>query len=157
MSSRMPRNTLLLGLFLSLPALAPGEEAVDLEMVGRIRDEALHRSRVMETAAELTDVIGPRLTNSPGQRRASAWTRERLESFGLSAARVEPWGTFGRGWSFDRCVVSLVAPETLPLIALPKAWTPGTEGPRRGRALRVKLETEADLEKWKGQVRGAVL
>jgi hypothetical protein len=139
------------------PVRLAATEPVDLDMMTRIRDEGFHRSQVMETAATLTDSIGPRLTGSPAQRRASEWTRKRLQEWGLVDARLEPWGTFGRGWSFDRAVVGVVAPEKAPLLALPRAWTPGTNGPKRGRALRVTLESEADLDKHKGQVRGAVL
>jgi hypothetical protein len=142
---------------LGLPAGLLAAEAVDLDMMTRIRDEGFHRSQVMETAAQLTDVIGPRLTGSPGQRRASEWTRKQLDEWGLEGSRLESWGEFGRGWSYARSTVSLVAPERVPLIALPRAWTPGTKGSQRGRVLRTKLESEADLEKWKGQVRGAVL
>jgi carboxypeptidase Q len=142
---------------LGLPASLLATEPVDLDMMTRIRDEGFNRSQVMETAEQLTDVIGPRLTGSPGQRRASEWTRKRLEEWGLEGPRLEAWGEFGRGWSFTRAAVNLVGPEKVPLIALPKAWTPGTNGPQRGRVLRTKLEAEADLEKWKGQVRGAVL
>ena len=154
---RLAKRTLALAVVLVGPVSLLAGEAVDLDMMTRIRDEGLNRSRVMETAAQLTDVIGARLTGSPAQRQASEWTRKQLEDWGLSGARLEPWGRFGRGWSFDRATVSLVVPEQAPLIALPRAWTPGTGGPKRARAVRAKLESEADLEKWKGQVRGAVL
>lgn len=151
------KRSLALAAVLAGPVSLVAGEALDLDMMTRIRDEGFHRSQVMETAAQLTDVIGPRLTGSPAQRRASEWTRKQLEDWGLSGARLEPWGRFGRGWSFDRATVSLVAPEKVPLIALPRAWTPGTGGPKRARAVQAKLESEPDLEKWKGQVRGAVL
>ena len=39
----------------------------------RIIDEGYNRSQVMQTAQEMTDGIGPRLTNSPAMRRAEAW------------------------------------------------------------------------------------
>ncbi|HEY6548149.1 MAG TPA: peptidase, partial [Vicinamibacteria bacterium] len=149
-----PRATVAL---LLLPALLQAGESVDLEMMTRLRDEGFNRSQVMETAATLTDVIGPRLTGSPAQRRASEWARQKLSEWGLSNARLETWGTFGRGWSFERAVVSLEAPEKAPLLALPKGWTPGTNGQKRGRAVKASLESEADREKWKGQLRGAVL
>ncbi|HET8646861.1 MAG TPA: M20/M25/M40 family metallo-hydrolase, partial [Vicinamibacteria bacterium] len=126
-------------------------------MVTRIREEGMKRSRVMDTAQELTDVIGPRLTGSPSMRRANEWTRARLAEWGLANARVESWGPFGRGWSFERSVVSMVAPDTVPLIALPKAWTPGTGGPVRGKVKRVRIGTKADFERHKGKLAGLVL
>jgi hypothetical protein len=133
------------------------EEPVDLVMMTRIRDEGFTNSKVMETLAQLTDVLGPRLTGSPNMKKANDWTREQLESWGLANAHLEPWGPFGRGWSFDRVAVHLVAPAAAPLIAYPKAWTPGTEGPVRGKVVKVKLEAEADLEKQKGQLAGKIV
>ena len=38
--------------------------------VARIRDEGMNRSEVMATLLALTDLNGPRLTGSPGLRRA---------------------------------------------------------------------------------------
>jgi len=53
--------------------VAAEEEPVDLEMVNKIRYEGFHRSQVMETLEHLTDVIGSRLTGSPGMKAASEW------------------------------------------------------------------------------------
>jgi hypothetical protein len=128
----------------ALPAAAA--EPVDWEMVNRIRHEGLHHSEVMETARQLTDVIGPRLTGSPGLARANQWTRDQLAEWGLANAHLEPWGPFGRGWSFSRTAVHMLAPDAVPLPALPEAWTPGTDGPVRGTAMRLEVEKPEDLE-----------
>jgi hypothetical protein len=138
-------------------AVPNSEEPLDLAMVTRIRVEGLTASRVMDTVGQLTDVIGPRLTGSPNMRRANEWTREQLASWGLANARVESWGAFGRGWSLERATVHMVAPESVPLVALPKAWTPATSGPLRGKALQVKFQSEEDLERNKGRLAGAIL
>src|ERR1700675_2725280 len=53
-------------LFVSLAA--PAEEPVDLAVVHRIKSEAFENSKAMEHLFYLTDVYGPRLTNSPGFR-----------------------------------------------------------------------------------------
>src|SRR5258708_5715569 len=103
------------------------------------------------------DAMGPRLTNSPLARRANEWTRQQLEAWGLVRAHLESWGPFGRGWSLEHCSVHMVSPTAAPLIALPKAWTPGTEGVIRGKALRVKLESEADFEQYRGRLAGRIL
>ena len=52
----------------------------------------------------------------------------------------------------------MVEPQCIPLIAFPKAWSPGTDGPgrRRGRLPR-RLKTEADLDKFKGKLKGAIV
>ena len=133
------------------------EEPVDLEMVGRIRDEGLNRSQVMETAAHLTERIGPRLTNSPQARQAAEWTRSKLAEWGLANAHIETWGPFGRGWSYDRATVRVLSPVSFPLMVVPRAWTPGTDGAVRGRAMRVKIESDADLDALKGKLAGRVL
>jgi len=139
------------------PAVVPAAgERVDLDMIGRIRAEGLERSQVMDILWELTDVIGPRLTGSPAARAANDWTRQRLAGWGLADAHLEPF-PFGRGWSYSHAYVRLVAPREAPLFAIPQAWTPGTRGPVRGPVLRVKVETEKDLEQYKGKLAGKVL
>lgn len=154
----MKKSVLALALAgVAITAVFAAEETVDLDMVSRIRDEGLNRPQVMETAAYLTDRIGPRLTNSPQGRRASEWTRARLAEWGLANAHLESWGPFGRGWSYDHAVVTVVSPVAFPLVAVPKAWTPGTEGAVAGPAMRVKVESEADLEGLKGKLAGRVL
>lgn len=146
----------LLSLF-SFQALSRAQEPVDHDAVTRIRAEGMDRSQVMETLWWLTDRYGPRLTNSPQERRALQWAKERLESFGLVNASLEPWGEFGVGWSFERCVVEMVAPIYMPTIATPKAWTLGLEQPVRGEPLLVEAESVADLDKYKGKLAGRIL
>jgi hypothetical protein len=74
------------------------QEAVDLEVVQHIREEGFERSQIEALARYLTEVIGPRLTGSPGMKKANEWTVEMFEEFGLENSVVEPWGEFGRGW-----------------------------------------------------------
>jgi carboxypeptidase Q len=141
-----------------LGAAAPGRaESVDYEKVTLIREEGFQGSKVMETLAQLTDVLGPRLTGSPAAKKANEWTRDQLAAWGLVNAHLESFGPFGRGWSLERVSVHAIAPFTGPLIALPKAWTPGTEGPVRGKVVKAKLESEADLEKNKGKLAGMIV
>jgi hypothetical protein len=158
MLRRLAVATVLAALVVPLArARSVPSDPVDLVMVTRIREEGLKRSQVMETVQELTDVIGPRLTGSPQMKRANEWTRERLAGWGLANAHVEAWGPFGRGWSYERSSVRMLAPQVVPLIALPKAWTPGTEGPVRGKAKRVRIGTKSDFERHKGKLAGLVL
>jgi carboxypeptidase Q len=135
---------------------APAQEKIDWATLGRIRDEGFRHSQVMETAAQLTDVHGPRLTGSPQYKKAADWARQQLETWGLANAHLESW-PFGRGWSFERCSAQVVSPMPFPLVALPKAWTAGTNGPVRGKVMRVKVDSEADVEALKGKIAGLVL
>ena len=136
--------------------LSAAEEAVDLEMVTRIRDEGFTNSKVMDTVGYLTDVIGPRVTGSPQMREANDWTRQRLESWGLANAHLEGF-QFGRGWSFDRAVVQMVKPSAATLLAVPRGYTPGTDGPKRGKVVKVRIDSEADAEKYRGQLAGRIV
>src|SRR4051812_28276828 len=101
-------------------------DSPDLTMQTRIRQEGFRNSKVMETAADLMDGIGARLTGSPNMKRANEWTMKRLRELGLTNAHLESWGPFGRGWSYESSLVRLVSPDVSELAALPLAWTPGT-------------------------------
>ena len=150
-------TTLLAGTILLLARTLWADEPIDWEMVNRIRDEGINRSQVMDTLQYLTDQIGPRLTGSPALVEANEWTLQKLQEWGLKNGRLEEWGPFGRGWSFSRSAVHMIQPRQTPLMTLPKAWTPGTSGPVRGRAFKVTLETEDDLDQYRGGLQGKVL
>lgn len=142
---------------LGISGMAAAQEPVDLDMVSRIRQEAFHRSQVMATFSHLTESIGPRLTNSPQMAQANAWTREKFNDWGLANVHDEAFDDFGRGWEFSDASVEMLSPRTLPLHALPKAWTPGTSGPVEGEVMAVAIKTRADLEKYKGKLAGKIL
>jgi len=138
-------------------AKAADHNQVDLDMVTRIRQEEFRHSQVMSIMSDLADGIGPRLTNSPNMRKANAWTRDTLTKFGLENAHLEPWGPFGRGWAYELSSVRMLSPDRAQLLALPKAWTPGTDGPVRGKVIRVKIKTKKDFDKYRGKLKAAIL
>lgn len=142
---------------LGISGIAAAREPVDLDMVSRIRQEAFHHSQVMDTLSHLTESIGPRLTNSPQMAQANAWTREKFSGWGLVNVHDEAFDDFGRGWEFSDADVDMLSPRTQPLHALPKAWTPGTNGPVEGEVMAVTIKTRADLEKYKGKLAGKIL
>lgn len=142
---------------LILSAAAWAEDRADLAIVHRIRAEAFQHSQVMDTLFYLTDVNGPRVTNSTGFKAAGDWVVKRLEQYGLVNVKEEPWGTFGRSWNYNHYEGHMLEPQYSPLIGFPLAWTSGTEGPVRGDAVLAVLRTEADFEKYKGQLRGKMV
>ena len=149
--------TLLIGSFLTSIAQQPAEH-VDLDVINRIKDEELNRSQVMETVAYLTDVVGPRLTNSPNLRRAQQYAIERLNGWGIANGKLEPWGSiFGRGWSLESFTANVTAPAFSPLIAYPKAWSPSTNGIVRCEAIFFDVKTDTDLLKYKGKLQGKIV
>ncbi|MBU2049453.1 MAG: M20/M25/M40 family metallo-hydrolase [Gammaproteobacteria bacterium] len=148
---------LSVALALSGVADAQTKETVDLDMVSRIRQEAFHRSQVMATFSHLTEQIGPRLTNSPAMGEANAWTRSKFNEWGLVNVHDEAFDAFGRGWEFSNASVELLSPRVAPLYALPKAWTPGTNGPVEGEVIKVEIKKLADLDQYKGKLAGRIL
>src|SRR6185503_16229564 len=125
--------------------------------IQRIKDEGMKRSEVMQTLSYLSDVIGPRLTASPGMKRANEWTRDQLTKFGLQNAHLEAWGPFGRGWTLKRFSAQVTEPTAIPLIAYPKAWSPGLASPVTADVVYFDVKTEADFEKYKGKLNGKIV
>jgi len=145
-----------------------GGDSPDLAVVQRIREEALQRSQVMKHMFYLTDVHGPRLTNSPGFYAAADWVVAQAKTWGLANAAKEPWGPYGRGWSTSYFSAHLIEPQYGPLIGVPLAWTPGTNGPVSGSPLYAPLDQEGDFEQdrasieaymveHKGKLRGRIV
>ncbi len=79
---------------------------------------------------------------------------QRLKGWGVATARLERWGPFGPGWTTDRFIALAVAPVPYPLVAYPKAWTPGTEGSVVAKAVLVVIETERDFDTYRGRLKG---
>ncbi|HYL35645.1 MAG TPA: M20/M25/M40 family metallo-hydrolase [Bryobacteraceae bacterium] len=147
----------LAGAFFFSAAYVYSEDAVDLSVVHHIKAEAFENSQVMEHLFYLTDVHGPRLTGSPGYKEAGDWVVSRLKEYGLTNVHQEPWGPFGRGWTFTRFAGHMLAPQYQPLIGVPLAWTSGTDGPVQADAIFAPLSAEADLEKFKGKLKGKIV
>lgn len=133
------------------------DEKVYLKTITKIKQEGFDNSKVMGTLQHLTDVIGPRLTGSTGMKNAEAWARQQLEDWGLQNAHIERWGTFGKGWEYQHCYVAMTAPYYQQLIAVPKAWTPGTNGNIKGDAIVVNIETMSDMAQYAGKLQGKIV
>lgn len=141
-----------------LAAQAP-QEKVDYDAIYKIKEEGFSRSQVMDIMSWLTDVYGPRLTNSPGFRKAGDWAVKEMTSWGLSNVKLEPWvtpnGPFGRGWSNDKFYMQATTPGgSFPIIGMSQAWTHGTNGLVSGEAIHAVIETPEDLARFKGQLKG---
>ena len=152
--SKPPLAAALLALVASAPLVA--QDSVDLDVVHKIRQEALQNSQVMEHLFYLTDVSGSRLTNSPGFFSAADWVVKQLGEWGISAHQ-EKWGPFGRGWTYTRFSAHMIEPQSTPLIGAPLAYTPGTNGPVSGDAMIVAINNEGDFAKYKGMLKGKIV
>jgi hypothetical protein len=135
---------------------AQGDEP-DTSILRRIRQEGFNNSHVMDMAFFLTEVSGPRLNNSPGFIRAARYTTNKFTEWGLSNARMEPWGDWGKGWELKRCYVAMTYPYYKPIIAFPKSWTAGTNGAQQADIVLLAAGDVKDLEKYRGRLAGKVI
>lgn len=133
------------------------QQVSDEQIVAQIRTEAMKNSQIMETLGYLTDVFGPRLTSSPNIKAAQAWTRDKMTSWGLQNAAIEPWGEFGKGWAVERFSAELLAPTYDRLTVYPLAWSPSTEGVISGTPTIVSIRSKDDFEKYRGKLKGAIV
>src|SRR6476661_8476248 len=156
MRRSFPIPVLLLAAFAAAPAAQLPQEKLDYAAIAQIRDEGLSRSQAMETLFWLTDRYGPRVTGSPALEQAGDWAMKKMTEWGLANVHREEWD-FGRGWSLVRFSAHLVEPQIQPLIALPKTWSIGTDGPVTAEVVRTAIATEADFAKYRGQLKGKIV
>jgi hypothetical protein len=162
------------GLFAQTGIYTAPKEAID-----KIKDEGMNRSQVMKTLSYLTDVIGQRLTGSRNLKHANEWTRDTMMKWGMENGKLEAWGPFGRGWELQRFSAQVSSPYSFPVIAYPKAWSPGLNIPIAAPAepkakksasapaattsvltadvVYMDAKTEADWAKYKGHLRGKIV
>ena len=133
------------------------QEKVDLVTVQKIRQEGLDHSKVMDIAFQITDVAGPRLSNSPGLKRAQDWAVRQFTSWGLKNVHLEAWGQFGKGWQIDKYYAATTLPYYHAIIGAPKAWTPGTRGAIKSEVILIKADTVTDLLPYKGKLAGKIV
>ena len=137
-----------------IPLRAQAPTAVELNAIYQIKDEGFNHSQVMEIMSYLSDVYGPRLTNSPNIKQAADWAMGKMKEWQLANVHPEPWGPFGRGWSNERFSLQAISPRPFPLIAYAKSWTPGTNGVVTAEAVWAPIQKEEDMERYRGRLKG---
>ncbi len=154
MRSKSTILIILSSFLLALPLRA--QEPVNAAINAKIRDEGLNRSQVHKTFTHFTEVIGPRLTGSPAVKAADDYALGLLKDWGLGDPHLETWD-FGRGWTLEKSTVEMIEPRYMPLIGYPEAWSASTPGEIIATPVFVGNKTQADLEKMKGQLKGAIV
>jgi hypothetical protein len=122
----------------------------------RIIDEGMNRSRIMLTAHELMDDIGPRLTISTNMRKAQDWAVAKFTSYGLSNVHKEGFN-FGRGWDIVGSNVRLVSPRPIQLTAIPVAWTPPTKGAVSAPMIVAPMDRPEHFAVYRGKLAGKIV
>ena len=151
-------SALTLALMLVPVSAQQAPEKVDYDAIYRIKQEGFQNSKVMEIMSWLTDVYGPRLTNSPGFRKAGEWAVKEMTGWGLTNVKLEPFGPFGRGWANEKFSMMATTPGgSFPVIGYPQAWTAGTNGVLSGDAALAVIETPEDIAAQKGKLKGKIV
>src|ERR1700724_4475491 len=70
-------------------AQAPGGDKVDLDALAQIKTEAFQHSQVMENLFWMSEVYGPRVTNSANHKLAAEWAMKQLKEGGLKNVILE--------------------------------------------------------------------
>jgi len=140
----------------SSPGTSPVAEKIDYATLARIKEEGLQRSQVMDHISWIADVYGPRLTGGPGIRQAADWTKKKFGEWGLAGIHEEPWA-FGKGWQLVRFHAHMIEPQVMPIIGLPKSWTPSTNGTVQADVVLAPITSPADFEKYKGKLQGKIV
>jgi carboxypeptidase Q len=143
-----------------LPTVALAEVGAlvqdDVDVLARIRQEGLDRSKVQALFATLTDQFGPRLAGTPAYKQSAEWARDRMREFGLSDPKLEPF-PFGRGWVLDRLVVEMVEPRYMPLIGYAEAWSAPMKSEIVATPVFLGGRTAADVAAMKERLKGAIV
>ena len=146
-----------LGATLSVGALPlAAQEQIDQDMVARIRAEGFDNSHVLELFNHLTNVLGPRLTNSPGYYESVEFMRDKMIEWEFEDVHVEAW-EFGRGWSLERFSVEMLEPRYLPMIGFPVGWSASTPGRLVSEPIMLGGKSAAELRSLQGGLEGAIV
>jgi hypothetical protein len=124
--------------------------------VERIISTGHEDSQVMDDLDWLCNRIGPRLTASDNLTNACEWVRDRFTSYGIDNARLESWGEFSVGFNRGPWFGRVIQPQPKGLEFVTMAWSAGTKGAVRGKAvLAPKDKKELDEARAKGTITGA--
>ncbi len=129
-------------------------EKIDTAAISKIKDEGMNRSQVMETLSYLTDVYGPRLAGSPEYKQAADWISQKLASWGLQNIHYEGSAPVAKGWTLKNFSACVLQPRAFPLIACPKAWSPGLKGTVTADVVYLDASTPEALDAYKGKLKG---
>src|SRR5262249_32929914 len=142
-------------LLLLLCAVTFGAQAPS-DFLAKLRAEEDAHSQVQRVFETLTIEIGPRLTASPGHKKAAEFARKELEGAGLTNARLEPW-KFGRGWELEKLTVEIAEPRYQPLIGYADGWSSATSGDLVAAPIFIGGKTPEEVDAMRAQLKGAIV
>jgi hypothetical protein len=121
----------------------------------KIAAEVTAHSELMKNLEYLTTQIGPRLTGSPQMQAASQWTLQRFRDYRIDA-HLETT-QIAHSWARGQDTAEILAPISRGIPVRSFGWGRATPGAVSGGVKVVEVKTLADFDKYKGQLKGAVV
>jgi len=151
--------TLIFAAVLSTNAFAQ-QESVDTAAFRQIRNAEMSNSHIPWIAHNITDVSGPRLTNSPGFFRAANWAIETMKKWGMANAALEAWGDYGKGYETTEFSISMSAPYKQMMTGYAIPYSASTNGEIHGQVYQTGFFSLFDptfVEKHKAELSGKIV
>src|SRR5664279_2415913 len=101
--------------------------------------------------------LAPLLAVAQQTEKVDLSTIHRLKEYGLSNVHLEKWAPFGKGWNLELYSGHMLEPMYQPIIAMPVAFTAGTDGVVSGNPILVTPQTQAELDAFKGKLAGKIV
>jgi carboxypeptidase Q len=153
----MKKVIILILLLTQFSLLSAQGTKVDTTNLSRIKNEAIQNSTAMDNLKTFCYLYGARLMWSPQYKKSADWLSSKLKEIGIPKVYLEDINHSGKSWALKKYYLNLVEPYTLAVIGNPKEWTPSTNGLIRSEVVYLNAKTEADLEKYKGQLTGKIV
>lgn len=133
-------------------AIAPSDTTGAARLIREIRD---HQQAVTDVEY-LADVIGPRLSGSPGLARAHDWAAKTMTSRGIANVHREGYA-FGPSWTRGVANARLTSHNGIRLSVAQLAWTPSTKGVVTAPVVRYTGKSMTDLNAMVGTFKGKII
>ena len=121
----------------------------------KIAAEVEAHSQLMKNLEYLTTQIGPRLTGSAEMQAASDWTLKRFQDYGIKA-HLETT-EIAHGWTRGLETAEITSPIQKRIGIHAFGWSQGTEGDVSGEVIAIDLSKPADLDQYKGKLKGKIV
>ncbi|MFZ0912911.1 MAG: M20/M25/M40 family metallo-hydrolase [Candidatus Korobacteraceae bacterium] len=121
----------------------------------KISAEVRAHSELMKNLEYLTTQIGPRLTGSPQMQAASQWTLKRFQDYHVEA-HLET-AEIAHGWTRGTETAEITSPIQRRIGIHALGWSKATDGEITGNVMALNITKPADLEPYKGKLKGAIV
>jgi len=133
------------------------KSTIDTSLLNKIKKEAFSNSQSYKLLTTLCDEYGPRLTWSPAYKKAADFVVDKLNEWKMQNVHIENFDKIGKSWTIRNYFAQVTEPWFIPLIAYPKAWTPGTNSIIESDLVYLDAKSEKDFEKYQGKLKGKIV